>query len=424
MKDNGIKCPKCGTEIEVAGVLRNQLRQEMEAEVMQSLKAREDRLSKLETTLEGKDKEIELQRESLESMVAERVAGETKKLRDGIEKRVRENMGVELKDLQAQLAEKQAAAETAQKQELELRKRTREAEEKQKALQLEVDRRVDEECQKAAANAKKDADDQHHLKVREKELVIADLRKALENATRRAEQGSMERQGEVMEMALESLLAQEFTTDVFDPVGRGVQGCDVIHRVSEGGRDCGMILWESKNAKAWNDKWIAKLKDDQRAKGAAIAVLVTNVMPDGLEVFGCREGVWVTRMPAVKAVAYALRRQLIEVSYAHRASEGKNENIEILCRYFSGPEFRNRIQAIVEALISMKAQLDQEQRAMTKIWKSREQLISRVMTNTAGFYGDMQGLLGGTMPQIRALELAVVSPPKQLASHSNRPSKK
>ena len=38
-------------------------------------------------------------------------------------------------------------------------------------------------------------------------------------------------------------------------------------------------------------------------------------------------------------------------------------------------------------------------------WKQREKEIERVVKNTVGLYGDMQGIIGGQIPAIPALEL-------------------
>jgi hypothetical protein len=53
----------------------------------------------------------------------------------------------------------------------------------------------------------------------------------------------------------------------------------------------------------------------------------------------------------------------------------------------------------------MQEQLNKERRAMEKHWKQREKEIERVVKNTVGLYGDMQGIIGGQIPAIPSLEL-------------------
>ena len=185
---------------------------------------------------------------------------------------------------------------------------------------------------------------------------------------------------------------------------------------------CGVILWESKRTKNWSDGWIQKLKDDQRSIGAEIAVIVTEVMPKDVEQFDFIDGVWVTNFGSAIGLATALRQHRIDVTFAHRASVGKNEKMEALYQYLSGPEFHQKVEAIVETFTAMQSQIEKEKRAMTKIWSQREKEIQRIVTNTVGMYGDMRGIIGASLPEIQALELD--ASPKQLADHSAEDNEK
>jgi hypothetical protein len=223
---------------------------------------------------------------------------------------------------------------------------------------------------------------------------------------RKAEQGSMETQGEVLEQDFESQLKGFFVHDDIQPVPKGIKGADLIHTVrTPMGDECGVLLWETKNTKAWSNAWIPKLKDDMIQTRASIAVLVSVVLPNGVKRFGQVDGVWVSDPLCAIPLAAVLREQLEAISRERTASVGKNEKMEALYGYLAGVEFKQKIEGIIEAFTSMQDQLNKERRAMEKHWKQREKEIERVVKNTAGLYGDMQGIIGGQIPAIPALEL-------------------
>ncbi|MEW6616793.1 MAG: DUF2130 domain-containing protein [Thermodesulfobacteriota bacterium] len=234
--------------------------------------------------------------------------------------------------------------------------------------------------------------------------IFSEIDKQLKR--RKAEQGSMQTQGEVLELDLEAHLKICFPVDEIEPVPKGMRGADILQKVySRSGQHCGAIIWETKHTKAWSDGWLSKLKDDQRDVKAEIAVIVTEALPKGINSFAQLEGVWVTNFMLASSLAEVLREGLIELSQAKLSAIGKNEKVEAIYNYLSGPEFKQKVEAIVEAFKSMKEDLDQEKRAMTRIWAKREKQIERVIMNTAGMYGDMQGIIGATLPQIKILEI-------------------
>jgi hypothetical protein len=331
------------------------------------------------------------------------------------EARAREGLTVELEDLREQLAEQQGKAWKAEQEELALRKRARELEERQQKLDLELERRLEQERKTIETRLRGQLDEAQALKLKEKERQIEDLREALEEARRKSQQGSQERQGEVLELDIESALKEQFPHDDISPVPKGMRGSDLIQEVSNSaGRACGTILWEAKNTKHFQPTWIDKLKQDQRATGAALAVLVSVTLPEGVREFGRIEGVWVASLRAWLALATALREQLIQVAFARAASEGKHEKMELLYAYLAGDEFRHRVEAIVEAFSAMQDQLQKERRAMERLWHERQKQIDRIITHTAGMYGDLRGLIGAGMPEVRLLALEGAAPEEQV----------
>ena len=208
----------------------------------------------------------------------------------------------------------------------------------------------------------------------------------------------------MQELELENLLRTKFPFDAIEPVPKGEYGGDVLHRVvSAGGQPSGTILWESKRTKNWSDGWLTKLREDQRTAKAEIAVLVSQVLPKGVETFEMVDGVWVTHPRAALPVAMILRQSLLEIAMARQASEGQQTKTEMIYQYLTGPRFRQRVEAIVEAFSSMQEDLDKERKAIMKQWAKREEQIERVMGATVGMYGDLQGIAGKSLQEIEGL---------------------
>jgi hypothetical protein len=320
--------------------------------------------------------------------------------------KAKESVALELKDLNEQLKEKENKLQESQKAELEFRKQRRELEEKQKSIELEMARKLDEEREKIREETVKSVSEQQRLKDLEKDKKISDMLRQIEELKRKAEQGSQQMQGEVLELELEEILITNFPLDQIEPVAKGKKGADILQKVhNQHGQFCGSIIWESKRTKLWNDLWIEKLKDDQREAKAEIAVLVTTALPKGVNHFALINGVWVTSYSLAVCLAVSLRMNLIQVANAKMSAVGKYEKMEVLYGYLSGPEFGQRVEAIANAFVSLKNDLDQEKRAMNKIWAKREKQIDRVINNISGMYGDMQGIIGASLPQIKSLEL-------------------
>ncbi len=381
MAEQSIICPHCNTKILLSKALTGQI----EEKLRKSYEA------------EAKKRVREIESDYKQKFVAERRRAE---------KKAKESLAVELAELRQQVAEKSDALEEAQKQELDLRKRQRDLEKKEKTMELEITRAVDEERRKVEEEVTTRLAEENRTKELEKDKQLADLRRQIEDLKHKADQGSQQTQGEAIEVELEEILRANFPYDQIEPVAKGVKGADIVQRVqNSSGQYCGTIIWESKNTKAWSDGWIDKLKDDQRALRAEIAVLATVVLPKGVTHFANVEGVWVTDFSTVIGVASALRANLSQVAMARLAAEGKNEKMEMLYSYLSGTEFKQRVEALVESFVVMKDDLDREKRAMETSWSKREKQIQKVIHNVAGMYGDMQGIVGATLPKIEYLEL-------------------
>jgi hypothetical protein len=286
-----------------------------------------------------------------------------------------------------------------------MRRRERELERRQQDLELTVARQLDEERGRLIAETQTRADEAHRLKDAEKERQLAEMRRQIEDLRRRAEQGSQQLQGEAGEGELESLLRSAFPGDEIAGIAQGVRGADVHQVVLDGrGRRSGAILWECKNARNWSDTWITKLKADQRALRADVAVLVSATLPRGCSRFALVDGVVVSDFASAAALGSVLRVNLLQLAQARTASVHKEEKLELLYRYLSGTDFRQRVEAVVEAFAEMRQELDQERRAAERQWARRARQIDAVTFNVAGMYGDLQGLVPA-LPPIALLEL-------------------
>ena len=419
MEQGKITCPNCGEEFEMSDALTGRIREHLRGELLKEVSRREGELKKKTAALKAQEEQISKSREAIdeeiETKLKARLADAEKKAAKKLERQYAE----QFKDLQGAIEEKDAAIKTFRDQELELRKKQRRLEEATESLELDVARKLDQEREKIRGEAEKKMDAAHRLKDLEKDKVINDLKTSLEDMKRKAEQGSMETQGEVLEQDFEDQLKSFFVHDDIQPVPKGIRGADLIQTVrTTMGAESGVLLWETKNTKAWSSAWIPKLKDDMIEVRASIAILVSVVLPDGINRFGPVEGVWVSDPLCAIPLAAALREQLMAISRERTASIGKNEKMETLYQYLAGVEFKQKIEGIVEAFTSMQDQLNRERRAMERHWKQREKEIERVVKNTVGLYGDMQGIIGGQIPAIPALELDEEDP-KQLPDGSD-----
>jgi hypothetical protein len=258
------------------------------------------------------------------------------------------------------------------------------------------------------AKAEAEAEDSLKAKV-EKETQIAGMQRQIEELRRKAGQGCQQLQGEALELELETSLRDRFSGDVIEAVPKGEFGGDIIHRVrNQFGRICGTMLWEAKSTKAWNNRWLEKLRADQRAANAEIGLIVSNVLPAGVETFDRIDNIWVTKKRFAIPLAMALRQSLIEVSNSRQAAIGQRTKMEMVYQYLTGPQFRHRIDVIVEKFTDMQSDLDRERKAMVRIWAKREEQLKSVIDSSAGLYGDLQGIAGRALPEIESLGLLTI----------------
>lgn len=421
MTEPTITCPNCKTEIRLTESLAAPLIAATRKQFEERLSQKDAEVAKREEGLREKEKLIAEAKRNLDEQVADQVAVQLKAERAQViaqeSKKAKlasaaeiEAKARELAELQDVLKARDEKLAEAQKAQADLIKKQRELDDAKRELELTVEKRVQDGLDQVRMQAKSQAEEEQKFKVMEKEQTIAAMQKQIEDLKRRAEQGSQQLQGEVQELELENLLRAKFPFDNMEPVAKGEFGGDVLQRVvSQSGQASGAILWESKRTKNWSDGWLVKLREDQRSAKAEIAVIVSQVLPKGVETFDIVDGVWVTHPRAALPVATILRNTLLQVNMAKQVSEGQQTKTEMVYQYLTGPRFKQRVEAIVEAFSSMQEDLDRERKAIMKQWAKREEQIERVMNATVGMYGDLQGIAGKSLQEIEGLELNMLS---------------
>jgi hypothetical protein len=420
MTEPTIVCPNCKTEIKLTESLAAPLIESTRRQFEQRLAQKDTEIIQREQAMRDKEKQLAEDKRKLDDQVADQVTEQLKVERARViaeeSKKAKlasaaelENKARELVELQEVLKSRDEKLAEAQKAQAELIKKQRELDDAKRELELTVEKRVQDGLTEVRTLAKKEAEDEQKLKVMEKEQTIAAMQKQIEDLKRRAEQGSQQLQGEVQELELENMLRSKFPFDTIEPVPKGEFGGDVLHRVvGTGGQAGGTILWEFKRTKNWSDAWLVKLRDDQRTAKAEIAVIVSQILPKGVETFEMVEGVWITHPRAALPVAMILRQSLLEIALARQSSEGQQTKTEMVYQYLTGPRFRQRVEAIVEAFSTMQEDLDKERKAIMKQWAKREEQIERVMGATVGMYGDLQGIAGKSLQEIDGLEFSAL----------------
>ncbi|MEK7186390.1 MAG: DUF2130 domain-containing protein [Patescibacteria group bacterium] len=281
----------------------------------------------------------------------------------------------------------------------EMRKLRRKDEERE----VEMKKKLMDEEEKIRAESAKAAEEKSSLQILELQKKLSDTEQALITAQSKTKQGSQQLQGEVMELELEGKLKSAFIHDEISPVGKGVVGADIIQTVKNThGNSAGIILWETKRAK-WTPSWLPKLRDDARKVGANVTVLVTEELPKDVDNFNIVDGILITSYSYAIPLAGILRRQMIQLAIAKSTAANKDEKLESLYGYLQSETFRHRFEAYVEGIVQMQKDLETEKRSSMSIWKKREVQINRTLNNLSNMYGELQGIMGSALPDIKLL---------------------
>jgi len=381
-----IKCPNCQTNIDVNEVLYYQLEREFEQKIE---KKEQEYQKKLEKEI---DKELKLEKLKLQEKIKNELAQE-------------HQLSLEL--MRKELEEKSEKLKELNESKAQVAKLKREKEEIESKVKAQAQEALYEKLKEEREKISKEIQEQNELKLKQKDEQLEQIKRELENAKRKAEQGSMQIQGEALELAIESWLEAKFPFDTIKEVKKGVFGADCIQIVNTREMiNCGIICYESKNTKLWSDSWIDKLKQDMLKVNADIGVLVTSVYPKGMDSMGFVDGIWVCNFSEFKGSVFLLRDSLIRVAKLTQREENKSDKMTLLYNYMTGSEFSMQLKAIVDGFIKMEEELNKEKRSLMASWKRRQKIIDMVLENTTQMYGTLQGIAGsGAIASIEALEL-------------------
>ena len=288
----------------------------------------------------------------------------------------------------------------------EIEKLKREKSEIESRVQADAELALTKRLQEEKEKIQKTLEETNELKFRQKEAQLKQLQEQLQIAQRKAEQGSMQLQGEVQELAIEEYLAHKYPFDVIEEIKKGARGGDCIQTVhTREVQNCGTIYYESKRTKDFQRTWIEKFKKDMRDKRVDVGVLVTQVLPGELERMGLVDGIWVCTYEEFKGLSAVLREGIIKINHAKKSDENRTDKMSMLYSYLTSTEFSMQIEAIVEGFTTMKQDLESEKRSMARIWKQRDKQIEKVLENTIGMYGSIKGIAGSAVGNVKALEL-------------------
>jgi hypothetical protein len=422
-----IKCPHCSNSFDVEDVLSNDAEQkikiEYEKKYRQSLTQIETERKKLaeqEAHFEEKRKQtnelfqqqLQKEKQKLEAQLQTEKQKLEVDLQVQIRKSIAQDYENQLRILKESDKDKEEKLRTAQQQQLEAMRKEQDLKRRESELEITLQKKLmqernllQEQIRKEEAQRVSVKEEEHLFKMKDLQMQLEDQKRLIEEMKRKAEQGSMQRQGEVQELLLEELLKDHFPFDVIGEVGKGVEGADCIQTVRNHlGNDCGKIIFESKRTKTFNVGWIEKLKTDMRSKGADVAILVTQVYPKDFKCFGEHDGVWVCSFNEVVALTSAMRHTIMRIADTKRGEENKGEKMQLLYSYLTGIEFRQQMETIVEGFLSMKNSIDKERIQMEKLWKEREKQLHKVLVSTSGLYGSIKGIAGASVGNIPLLE--------------------
>jgi hypothetical protein len=407
---NQIACPNCGTPIDVNDILAHQLEEQIQRKYQNQLNETRDEFAKKQEVLLREKEDFEEKKRRENELFQERFDQKLKEERKTIEERLKVKLLQEQDEqftlLQKELNEKSEQIKELNRTKAEIEKLKREKDELKGVVEAESQQKFTAQIQEEKERIRKTEEERNELRVRELLKQLEDQKKLTEEMKRKQEQGSMQLQGEVQELAIEEWLMANFPMDTIDEIRKGARGGDCIQTVhTRTQQNCGTIYYESKRAKDFQPLWIEKFKADIRDKGCDIGVLVTEVMPSDMQRMGLKNGIWICTYEEFKGLCSVLRETIIQISSTLVAQENKGDKMHLLYDFLTSSTFRMQVEAIVEGFTQMKADLESEKRSMQRIWKQREKQIEKVIVNTIDMYGSVKGIAGNAVQEVKALEL-------------------
>lgn len=408
-KENSIKCPDCGVEIDVNEVLYHQLEERIKSSYDKKAAKEKQALKERLVEIKSKEEMLNMEKEKLESTVEQQVRSklktETGKLEKLLREKIDEEKSEQFEELQRELGLKSEQLKELNKTKSEVERLKRENNEQAEKIGLEKEREFTQKLNEEKKKIKQQAQESNDLLVKDLIRQIDEQKEIAKEAVRKAEQGSMQRQGEIQEIELENILRELHKYDDIVEVKKGQQGADILQFVkTDNGVECGKIYYESKRTKNYNDNWLQKLRDDNLAVKADVLVLVTETMPVGHDKFFYKDGVWICTLWEAKGLSLVLRHGILQVHSISITQQGKETKMEMLYNYLTSQEFSGQFGAIIEGFKSMQDNYADEKLKMQKIWKEREKQLEKILVNAVSFYGSIKGIAGASIPDIKMLE--------------------
>lgn len=411
-----IKCPNCGHVFDVENVIAADLEQKYQQQYQYKLT---ESLNKIEADKKKllQDQQLFDERKKNENeLFNQRLQKEKMKMETDLQEQLRKSITADFENKMRMLEnnnkDNEEKLKEARKKELEFLQKEQQLKNKEAEMEITLQKKLQQERANLSEQIRNQELEKSQLKETEYQLKLKELlvqleeqKKLADEMKRRAEQSSMQRQGEVQELLLEQILKDIFPFDKIEEVGKGVEGADCIQIVRNNiGTECGKIIYESKRTKTWSNSWTDKLKADKRNRGADVAILVTQVFPKDMERFGEREGIWICNFNEVNSVAYLLRNGILQINEIQKSQENKGDKMQLLYDYLTGNEFRGQMEAIVEGFMSIKNSIGKERVQMEKLWKEREKQLEKVLISTSGMYGSVKGIAGASVGNIPLLD--------------------
>lgn len=408
-KENVINCPECGAKINVNEVLYQQLEEQIKTDFEKKASKKEKefqhKLQELEEEKEKVQKEKEHLKELVDKEVQNKVRLEKTKWEKSIREQILDETSEQFKELKKELEQKSNQVKELNKTKADLEKLRREKDELCELINLEKEKEFSEKLKDERLKIKKQSEEENFFKIKERDKVIEDLKVQMEDMKRKAEQGSIQLQGEIQELELQNLLNALYPFDEIAEIKKGQRGADVVQIVrTNQGVDCGKIYYESKRTKNYDDNWLQKLRDDNLEVKADVLVLVTEAMPERIDKFFHKDGVWICTFSDVKGLSMVLRHSILQLHTIAITHQGKETKMEMLYNYLTSQEFRGQFEAILEGYKTLQDGHNDEKLRMQKIWKEREKQLEKILSNTVGFYGAIKGIAGSSIPHVKMLE--------------------
>lgn len=250
--------------------------------------------------------------------------------------------------------------------------------------QLQQERENWQKAMDNAVNGEKAAAFEERLKIQTK----------FEELKRAYEQKTAEELGEGAEIDLYEALKAEFEGDRIERINKGQPGADILHTVMHNGRECGKIIYDSKNHRQWRSEFATKLASDQMAAKAEHAVLSTSKFPKGARQLHLQDGVILAGPARVVALVQVIRRHVVQTHSLRLSNEERVQKTATLYNFITSERCSDilvRIDTHTDALLDLQIK---EKKAHDQTWKRQGELVRSVQRVRAELTNEIDAIVG------------------------------